>query len=285
MSVKSVIRNIKGIKRKKDSHSSFIAESKERILNENSSFATVETFKAIRTNVMFSMPKTQGGKVIVITSSAPGEGKTTTSINLAITFAEMGAKVCLVDSDLRKSRVHRYLELDRKIGLSNVLCGFCSLEEAIKPNVRKNLDVIPAGEIPPNPAELMETEEFANVVARLREKYDYIFIDTPPITVVTDAAVAMKYCMGVVVVVRQDVTTFDLMDSAVDLIKTTGARILGSIVLGADEQSKKYGYYRSGKYGYKYGYSYKYGKDYAYDYRYEDKHSGEDDKSKQKKAK
>lgn len=265
-------RFLRSLRRKKHrSRSTTDFENKSRILNEKSSFATIETFKAIRTNVMFSMPKTDKGKVIVVTSSAPGEGKTTTSINMAITFAEMGAKVCLVDGDLRKSRVHRYLDLDRKTGLSNALCGFCTLEEAIKSAVRENLDVIPAGEIPPNPAELMESGEFGNVIARLQEKYDYIFIDTPPITVVTDAAVVMKYCMGVVMVVRQDVTTFDLMDGAIAAIRTTGARILGAIILGSDERSKKYGYYRSGKYGYKYGYKYKYGYNYSYDYRYEDK--------------
>ncbi|MCH5187484.1 MAG: CpsD/CapB family tyrosine-protein kinase [Oscillospiraceae bacterium] len=233
-------------------------------MNEKSSFETVETYKAIRTNVMFSMPKTDNGKVIVVTSSAPGEGKTTTSINLAITFAQMGAKVMLIDCDLRKSRVHRYLGLERKNGISNVLCGFSNLDKAIKVNVRENLDVLPAGEIPPNPAELMETEEFKNLIAELQKRYDYIFIDTPPITVVTDAAIAMKYSMGTIVVIRQDVTTFDMMDAAMESIKTTGVKILGAIMLGAEQKSKKYGYYKNGKYGYKYGYNY------TYDYKYED---------------
>lgn len=235
-----------------------------RVLNEKSNFETVETYKAIRTNVMFSMPKTDKGKVIVVTSSAPGEGKTTTSINLAITFAQMGAKVMLIDCDLRKSRVHRYLGLDRKNGISNVLCGFSNLDKAIKRSVRENLDVLPAGEIPPNPAELMENEEFKNVISALQERYDYIFIDTPPITVVTDAAIAMKYSMGVIVVIRQDVTTFDMMDATMENIKTTGVKVLGAIMLGAEQKSKKYGYYKNSKYGHKYGYNY------TYDYKYED---------------
>ena len=236
-----------------------------RVLNEKSDFETVETYKAIRTSVMFSMPKADKGKVIVVTSSAPGEGKTTTSINLAITFAQMGAKVMLIDCDLRKSRVHRYLEIERKKGITDVLCGFCQLDKAIKRNVRENLDVIPAGEIPPNPAELMEAEEFKNVISTLQERYDYIFIDTPPITVVTDAAIAMKYSMGVIVVIRQDVTTYDMLDAAMENIKTTGVKILGAIVLGTEQKRKKYGYYQNGKYAYKYKYGYNYEYNYADD--------------------
>lgn len=244
-------------------------DMKNRVLNEKSSFENVETYKAIRTNVMFSMPKMDKGKVIVVTSSAPGEGKSTTSINLAITFAQMGAKVMLIDCDLRKSRIHRYLELERKKGVSDVLCGFCQLDKAVKRGVRENLDVLTAGEIPPNPVELMESEEFGKLISTLQEQYDYIFIDTPPITVVTDAAVAMKHSMGVIVVVRQDVTTFDMLDAAMENIGTTGVKVLGAIMLGTEEKSKKYGYYTDRKYGYKYKYGYN------YSYKYEDDDSEE----------
>ena len=96
-------------------------ESLRRIINDETDFETVETYKSIRTNIMFSMAKSEQGKVIVITSSMPNEGKTTTSINLAITFAQMGAKVLLIDCDLRKARVHRYLDIERGKGLTNVL--------------------------------------------------------------------------------------------------------------------------------------------------------------------
>ncbi len=249
-------------------------DATNRVLNDKSSFDTVETYKAIRTNIMFSMPKTEKGKVIVITSAAPGEGKTTTSINLAITFAQMGAKVLLVDCDLRKSRVHRYLELDRKNGISNVLCGFSVLDKAIQKNVRENLDVLPAGEIPPNPAELLVADVFGNVISELEEKYDYIFIDTPPITVVTDAAIVMKHSMGVIPVVRHNVTTFDMLDDAMENIKNTGVNVLGVIMLGMDEKNKKYGYYKTKKYGYKYGYGYGYG--YKYEYKDDEENDNRD---------
>ncbi len=231
----------------------------KRIISNDSDFNTVETYKSIRTNIMFSMPKKDKGKVIAITSSSPGEGKTTTCINLAITFAQTGAKVILVDCDLRKSRIHRYLGIQRDDGVSNVVCNYTDIDKAIKKNVRENLDCMTAGEIPPNPAEILDTEEFKTMLDKLTEKYDYIFIDTPPMTVVTDAAVIMKEDMGVVVVVRENVTTFDLLDITIDNIKKTETKLLGVIMLGSEEKKRKYGYYSTGKYGYRYNYNYHYG--------------------------
>ena len=231
----------------------------KRIISNDSDFNTVETYKSIRTNIMFSMPKKDKGKVIAITSSSPGEGKTTTCINLAITFAQTGAKGILVDCDLRKSRIHRYLGIQRDDGVSNVICNYTEIDKAIKKNVRENLDCMTAGEIPPNPAEILDTEEFKAMLDKLTEKYDYIFIDTPPMTVVTDAAVIMKKDMGVVVVVRENVTTFDLLDITIDNIKKTETKLLGVIMLGSEEKKRKYGYYSTGKYGYMYNYNYHYG--------------------------
>lgn len=234
-------------------------EPREHILNDQSSFNIVETYKTIRTNIMFSVPKTDNGKVIVITSAAPGEGKTTTTINLAISFAQMGAKVMVMDCDLRKSRIHRYLGVERKDGVSNVLCGFTDLDKAIKKNVRDNLDCLTAGEIPPNPAELLGSEAFEELISTLCQRYDYVFIDTPPVTVVTDALLAMENCTGVVVVVRKDVTTYDELDITMDSIKKGEVKIFGVVMVGSEAKVKKYGHYRKyGSYGYKYSYRYKY---------------------------
>jgi len=224
-----------------------------RILNESTDFDTVETLKSIRTNIMFSMPRSEEGKVIVITSSSPGEGKTTTCTNLSITFAQMGAKVLLIDCDLRKARVHRYLQLDRNDGVTNILCGFATIEHAIKHGVRENLDVLTSGNTPPNPAELFESEAFGDMISQLKNEYDYIIIDTPPLAIVTDAAVIMKYSSGVVVVVHQNVTTYDMLDKTIDTIDKTGAKLLGAVMLGVEEKTKRYGYKNGGKYGYGYG--------------------------------
>ena len=258
------------LRRRKDAHILTTAEhdGMKRIIHEDTDFDTVETYKSIRTNIMFSMPKTERGKVIVITSSMPNEGKTTASINLAITFSQMGAKVLLMDCDLRKARVHRYLGIERDKGVTNVLCGFTEIDKAVHKNVRENMDVLTAGDIPPNPAELLETDEFVKMINELQEKYDYVFIDTPPTTVVTDAAIAMRHSSGVVVVVRQNVTGFELLDITMNNIAKAGAKVLGLIVLGVEEKTKRY--YGINRYGYKYKYKYKY--DYAY----------KDDKGKKK---
>ena len=215
-----------------------------RILTKDSYFNTVETYKSIRTSVMFSMPQSDKGKVIVVSSATPGEGKSTTNINLAITFAQTGARVIVIDCDLRKARVHKYLEIERGDGLSNVLCGFVRLENAIQKNVRENLDCLTAGAISPNPAELLETEQFAALLDTLREEYDYIFIDTPPITVVTDAVIVMKHCTGVVLVIRENVTRYDALDETVETIQKVGAKILGAIMVDSEERSRAYSYYR-----------------------------------------
>lgn len=227
------------------------------VLNEKSDFIRIETFKSIRTNILFSMAKADKGRIITITSSAPGEGKTTTTINLAITFAQMGAKVLLIDCDLRKARIHRYLQIERNEGITNVLCGFTELENALKRNIRENLDVLTCGEIPPNPAELLENEEFEKLLETVKENYDYIFIDTPPINVVTDAAVIMKHANGAVIVVRENVTSYDFLDNTMSYVKKTGVNILGIILLGQKDMNKKTRYYKSYKYRkYKQGYDY-----------------------------
>jgi capsular exopolysaccharide synthesis family protein len=235
------------------------------VIGADTNFDTIETYKSIRTNIMFSLPNTEAGKLIAITSAAPSEGKTTCAINLAITFAQMGAKVVLLDCDLRKARVHRYLEIERQKGISDVLCGFIPLESAIRSGVRPNLDVLTAGEIPPNPAELLESAAFVKMLGELSSQYDYVFIDTPPVSVVTDSAIIMKQCSGVVVIVRQNVTAYDLLDITMKDIAKTGVKNLGVVMLNTDVTHKKYGYYKKGKYGYKYKYKYgyRYGEQYG----------------------
>ncbi len=233
----------------------------DRVIDETTDFDTVETYKAIRTNIMFSVPKHENGNVIVVTSASPGEGKTTTSINLAMMFAQMGVKVLLVDCDLRKPRVHRYMGLKRGAGVSNIICGYTEIENAIHRNVKENLDVITAGDIPPNPAELFENQSFADMIERLQGEYEYIFVDTPPVTVVTDAVVAMKHCTGTILVARQGVTVTDLFASAVAEAKRANAKILGAIFHDSKEKQTKRYYYQRGKYGYKYKYNYRYADD------------------------
>ncbi len=223
----------------------------DALINRNSDFAVVEAYKSIRTNVMYSMPKTDAGKVIVLTSSTAGEGKTTTCINLALTFAQTNAKVLLLDCDLRKPKIHRYLKLEKKDGLSNVLCGFASLEKAIKVNVRENFDVLTAGDTPPNPAELLQTDEFERLMNFLKLKYDYIIVDTPPVTVVTDATLVVKHSEGAILLVKKSFTTYDLIEASLDLLKKVNANIIGTIMIDSKDSVNKTSYYQKRKYGYR----------------------------------
>lgn len=220
------------------------------IIKENTDFDIVETYKSIRTNIMFSIPKSEKGNAIAVTSAAPGEGKTTTTTNIAITFAQINAKIILVDCDLRKSKMHRYLDIEDGQGVTNVLCGFCKLEDAIKKNVRDNLDVLVAGDIPPNPAELLASEAFDKMIEELREKYDYIFIDTPPITAVTDASIIMPKSQGVIVVAKAGSTNINLLDETISSVRKLGSNLLGGIVICSDKNSGKYGYYKKMNYDY-----------------------------------
>lgn len=224
----------------------------DAIIDSTSDFSVIEAYKSIRTNIMYSMPRTNAGKAIVLTSSISGEGKTTTCINLALTFAQVNAKVLLIDCDLRRPKIHRYLKLEKKDGLSNVLCGFAELEKAIKRNVRDNLDVLTAGDNPPNPAELLQTEEYGNMIKYLQTKYDYIIIDTPPIDVVTDATIVMKHSTGVILLIKKGFTTYDMLDDAMENIERVDANIIGTIMIDCKDGEKRRSYYGKIKYGHRY---------------------------------
>ncbi len=233
-------------------HKSTTTTNMARILSDKSDFNTTETFKSVRTNIMFSLPKSDKAKMITVSSACPGEGKTTTAINLAITFAQIGVRTLIVDCDLRKSRVHRYLSIERGVGLSNVLCGFASFNDAVRREVRPNLDCLTSGELPPNPSELLVSKEFLNFIDNISECYDYVVFDTPPIDVVTDAVVVSKATTGLVLVLRKGISTFTMMDKVVESVSNSDINILGVIFLGSTEKKRPY------KYGYKSKYVYEY---------------------------
>ena len=253
--------NIPEIFKIKRKHKSMHFEEGKYVIDDNSSFRTLESYKAARTNIMFSLPKSDKGKIIVISSSEPAEGKTTTAINLAYTFSCTDSKVILIDCDLRKPRVHRYLKEKKDIGISNVLCGFCTLDEAIKKNVKGSLDCITVGETPANSTELLMSDEMNNVLEELSQRYDYIFIVTPPIVLVTDAIILAKKSSGMIIVARQDYSSYDMLDKTIEIIKNSNIKLLGFIMNCADKKNGSYyGYdYKSRffrKYGYGYGYGY-----------------------------
>lgn len=250
-------------KRKKNVQQTEAAKLREnmaRVLNEKTSFNVREAFNELRTNVLFSLTN-KGAKKVLITSSLASEGKSTTAINMAISFAETDVKVLIVDCDLRRSNIGRLLDDKEKRGLSNILVNDCKTEDCVHGTKYKNLDVVLAGSVPPNPTELLSSDGMKVFVDEMSEKYDYIIFDAPPINLVTDAAILSRLANGVVVVCRQYVTEKKLLASAIDKLKFVDAKILG-IVLNDVSMSKK-GYGRYSNYGRYSGYGYysSYGRD------------------------
>lgn len=226
--------------------------SEKRILNPQTSFEIIEAYKATRTNVMFSLNSEKGCKKVVITSPTSGEGKTTTCINLACTFAETGAKVLIIDSDLRAPRLHKYLKLINEKGLSNVLAGFNEVEDCIVKTERENLDCLTSGPIPPNPVELVSADGMKELMETLSQKYDYIFIDTPPLNIVTEALILSKYATGVMLVTRQKYTMYKMVERAINSLKFANAKIIGFVMNDVEDNKYVYGGYRVNG-GYRYG--------------------------------
>ena len=227
-------------------------------VEEGALYAAKEAYRTIRTNLMFSVAKA-GCKVIVFSSSIAGEGKTTSSSNVAFSIARSNKKVLLIDMDLRNPHVHRLVKKPNTPGLTNYLSGFNTLEEIHHQEVFPNLDVICAGTISPNPAEMVASEGMAALLEQMKQKYDFIILDTPPINRVSDALSLIPHSDGVVLVVRPRYTARTEVQKAVDQIRFVNGKILGVIANGVQETKRGYGRYgrygRYGQYGYGYGYS------------------------------
>ena len=241
-----------------------LKESQESILHKKTPFVIQEAYRTARTNIIFSLSgEKEKCKRLCITSSNAGEGKTTTSLNLAITFAQTGSRVLLIDCDLRKPRIHQYLGVMKNDGLTTILANQKEFEDVVFHNLRPGLDCITSGSIPPNPAELLASDNMTKLLDKLSEIYDYIILDTPPVTVVTDAASLSQKVSGFMVVVREGYTNHESIEQALKLLKIAHSKVLGFFVNDVDVSGINYGSYRSpyarshGKrYGYGYGYEY-----------------------------
>lgn len=228
---------------------------REKVLSPESGFQVREAYKILRTNVIFSLPQ-EGCKRICVTSSNASEGKSLNCLNLAITFAETGARVLIIDCDLRRPNVSKLLNRKAYPGLSNALVGLNDLNDVIQDSGFKNLDVIFSGNIPPNPAELLGSDNMKKFIDELSERYDYIFFDTAPVNVVTDTNILAKWMTGVIMVVLYNSTDRDTLEEAVKQLEFVGAKILGFILNGVvygggsykyGGYKKRYKYYRYGK--------------------------------------
>ena len=207
----------------------------------------VEAFRVLRTNLSF-VDVDHTSKAFVVTSSVPAEGKSTTAVNIAIAMASAGQRVLIVDGDLRRPQVASMLNLEGSVGLTTVLVGSSDLNEAIQVHTPSGLHVLTAGQLPPNPAELLQSKAMTELVSRLRTMFDIVVIDTPPLLPVTDAAVLASQTDGAVVVVRFGKTTKEQLGGAVDRLRAVDSAPLG-VILNMVPTG------RSGSDGYGYGYS------------------------------
>lgn len=204
---------------------------------------TSEAFRTLRTNIQFANID-KNIKSIVMTSSNPDEGKSTVIVNLAITMAHADQKVLLIDGDLRKPTLNKYFELDESCGLTNILMDQENEAKGIQhlPEV-PGMDVISSGPIPPNPSELLGSEQMKHFIERMEGIYDIVLIDAPPVGVVTDAAILSTIVDGTLLVCRQGETLIESVNFAKEKLEKVKANILGVVLNGVQRTGKKYDYY------------------------------------------
>lgn len=206
-----------------------------------------EAFRKLRTNLQF-LSVDNPPQIILVTSSMPSEGKSTTAINIALALAETEKSVVLVDGDLRRPSTHEYLDLVGTVGFSTVLSGAISLEDALQKTRFPGLTVLTAGTIPPNPSELLGSQSARKVLDELRSKFDYVIVDATPLLAITDAAILGAGADGVLIMARYGHTKREHLSHAVESLETVGAPLLGAVFTmtptrGGGGYSYSYGYY------------------------------------------
>jgi len=201
-----------------------------------------EAYRSLRTNIDFSSVD-EKLQVILITSAGPGEGKSTTIGNLAITYAQAERKVLLIDADMRKPTEHHTFEVSNRNGLSTILSQQSTLDNSIQKTNIPNLFVITSGPIPPNPAEMMASKRMEDLLSELRGRFDTILIDSPPLLAVTDAQIISTKCDGVILVMEQGKVKKDIAQKAKSGLDKVGARILGVVINSVKRKKGESQYY------------------------------------------
>ena len=229
-------------KKKKNNKRTSTTLARKLITVENPKAVVSEQFRTLRTNINFSNPDKEL-KTILVTSSSPGEGKSTTSANISSVYAQEGKKVLLVDGDMRKPTVHHTFSLKNTKGLSNLLTRQATFEEAIQTTTIDNLFVMTSGPIPPNPAELLASQSMEQLIEELGAMYDLIVFDAPPILSVTDAQILSNRCDGTVLVVKAGEAEKAMVQKAKESLVASQANILG-VVLNNFVLAKDHYYYQ-----------------------------------------
>jgi capsular exopolysaccharide synthesis family protein len=214
----------------------------ELVVHRRPTGGASEAARSIRTNLMFMNPD-KPYKTMLVSSAAPAEGKTTVACSVAIAFAQGGQRVCIVDCDLRRPRLHRIFERQGEAGVTNVLVSQATIDEVAKPTGIDNLWCIPAGPLPPNPADILHSERFRSFIRELGERFDRVVIDSPPLVAVTDSAIISTTTDAVIFVVRAFKTGKYLSAQGLRALRDVEAPVIGAVLNAVDLDHQEYSYY------------------------------------------
>ncbi|MBM6860093.1 CpsD/CapB family tyrosine-protein kinase [Clostridium saudiense] len=212
----------------------FVVEKKPKSI-------AAESYRTLRTNIQYSSFDNEY-RTIVVTSSEPGEGKTVTSGNLALALAQGENKVLLVDCDMRKPSIHKNFRISNESGLTDLLLHKKTMEQVMV-NYNKNLTIVPAGRVSPNPSEMLGSRAMGTFLEEMKNHFDYIVMDTPPLGAVTDAQVLSTKVDGTILVVKAGATKKDVVINSVNLIKKVNGNLIGTVLNGVEQSKNKYYYY------------------------------------------
>ena len=230
---------------RKKSRNSLNANSLEGTLHKNLEFTAIEQYKLLRTNLTFTVPADVKCPVIGVSSSIRGEGKSTTAINLSYVLAENGKKVLLVDADLRIPSIAKKMEMNSSPGLTDFLMDYESQQLSVfKSKLLDNWYILPSGNLPPNPSELLGSRRMEQIFGILSEKFDYIIVDLPPVNVVSDALAISNFITGLVVVIREEYTSKKELEACFRQLKLSNVKVLGCVLNGSRNDSGSYGRYK-----------------------------------------
>ncbi len=229
----------------------FSEKDMKRTLHKNLEFTAIEQYKILRTNLDFTLPEDVKCPIIGVTSSMRGEGKSTTAVNLSYVLAEKGSPVILIDGDLRIPSIAKKMRIDSSPGLTDLLMGHGAHMPDFRSALLDNWFILPSGDIPPNPSELLGSRRMEYILNSFRESFDYIIIDLPPVNIVTDALSIASLITGMVVVVREDYTEKKELERCFRQLQLSNVNVLGCILNESKNDGGSYKKYRKHKY-YKY---------------------------------
>lgn len=234
-----------GFGKKKKNDAPMVAGAAEKTLHKNLAFTATEQYKLLRANLNFTLPVDLKCPVIGVTSSMRGEGKSTTSINLSYVLAESGKKVLLIDGDLRLPSVAKKMDLGESPGLTNLLMNAEAYRlDQFKSDLLENWYILPAGDLPPNPSELLGSRRMEVLLEAFVERFDYIVIDLPPVNIVSDAVAISKLISGMVVVVRADYSEKKELENCLRQLRLSNVNVLGCVLNASKTKKGAYGKYK-----------------------------------------